>query len=872
MKYGLGLACLLAALLGWSYSAQAAATDITSLETQFRTLPLEVRQWTGPLFWLHGDESPQRLGDYVRIVAESGNGSFTAESRPHKDWLGPGWFNDLSICLEAARNHGLKMWIFDEKWWPSQGVGGNVPAQYAAKQLEAVAVDVEGPALYEADGYSGPNYIAALIGRMDTDGKILGSTLIDAASLIQDGKLRWQVPQGRWKIMKFTHKQTPALGQNGQLSVDGASRDCVEWFIQTVYQPHYDRFKDDFGKIIPGFFYDEPETRGDWGTELNVVLAEWKVDWKKAYAAYKFQLAGEEQAAAHYQYRDAFAEAWGRTMYGGITDWCRQHDVMSIGHFMEHSSLYLRPDFCGGDMMRLQRYSSMGGIDAVFDQFVMGKRVVRDHPSWQTPKLASSISHVFGKADDLSMVEIFGARGQDLTYPEMKWWTNHMHVSGVNFHIPHSFNPRAPYDNDCPPYFYNGGYEPRYPLYRVYADYTSRLSAMLIGGRHVCPAALLFGGNAAQVGKMIPPEDMTSALQDAQYDCDWLPFDVLENQAKLVGNEIRLYQERYRVLIVPPVEVIPYGVLAAAKTFFEQGGIVVGYGFLPTRSATLGKTAADITGLTQAIWGDAAQPGLTACKSNTAGGRSYLLPEVPTAADITQALAKDAGIPPVVEVVQGETSGWLHVLHRAKADADIFLICNQNHQGDARQFTFRFRAPGMPECWDPMRGEITSIAHRRIDNQSVEVTLTMEPIESVVLVFRPDTVKRPARLDASIKPLREPIVLTRGQTPESLRIPQKPDQPEAGKPLTAGPVPNDPFVGTGQLVEPIQSDKVRIILEADDIAPEQAAAVIINGQYAGGFIGKPLRLEVTQYLKQGDNAIQILPFAPKQVRLAFYPK
>jgi len=395
---------------------------------------------------------------------------------------------------------------------------------------------------------------------------------------------------------------------------------------------------------------------------------------------------------------------------------------------------------------------------------------------------------------------------------------------------------------------------------------------MLIGGRHVCPAALLFGGNAAQVGKMIPPEDMTTALQDAQYDCDWLPFDVFENQAKLAGNEIRLHQERYRVLIVPPVEVIPYGVLAAVKTFFEQGGVVVGYGFLPTRSATLDRTAADITALSQAIWGDAAQPGLTACKHNAAGGRSYLLPEVPMVADITQALAKDAGIAPVVEVLQGETSGWLHVLHRVKADADLFLICNQNHQGDARQFKFRLRASGTPECWDPMRGEITSIAHRRIDNQSVELNLTMEPLESVLLVFRPDTVKRSARLDASIQPLREPVVVKRGQTPESLRIPQQPAQPEAGKPLTAGPVPNDPFVGICQLSEPIQSDKMRIVLEAEDITPEQAAAVTINGQYAGGFIGKPLRLEVTQYLRQGDNTIQILPFAPKQVRLAFYPR
>ena len=124
---------------------------------------------------------------------------------------------------------------------------------------------------------------------------------------------RWQAPAGKWRVLKFTHKQAPGLIQVGgsQLTVDGASQDCVEWYLQTVYQPHYDRFRADFGKTIRGFFYDEPETPGDWGTELNRVLAEWKVDWKKAYVAYKFELAGEEQTAARYQYLDALRRGLG---------------------------------------------------------------------------------------------------------------------------------------------------------------------------------------------------------------------------------------------------------------------------------------------------------------------------------------------------------------------------------------------------------------------------------------------------------------------------------------------------------------------------------------------------------------------------------
>ena len=596
--------------------------------------------------------------------------------------------------------------------------------------------------------------MAAVAGRLDAEGKIPSESLVDLAPFIAGDKLSWQVPPGRWKIMHFTRVLAPPLGQGGQYSVDGASKDCVDWFLAAVYQPHYDHFGAEFGRTIRGFFYDEPETRGDWGTELRSVLDERNIDWKKAFVAYKFELAGDDQAAARYQYLTAFAETWGRTMYGGIAHWCRRHGVKSMGHFMEHSSLYVNPQFCAGDMMLLQGHSDLGAIDAVFDQFVMGRRVVRDHPTWQTPKLASSVAHVFGKPDDRAMVEIFGARGQDLTYREMKWWADHMQVSGINFLIPHSFNPRAPYDRDCPPYFYNGGYEPRWPLYRVFADYSCRLSLLLSGGRHVCPVALLFSGNTLGVGKAIMPEALSETLQDANYDCDWLPMSVFQQDTVLDGRAVHLHQERYRVLVVPPVEVIPYETLAKAKEFFEQGGIVLGYGFLPSKSGTLGHTGAEIAALVEAIWGRQPQPGRTACKASPRGGRSYFLSQQPSVDEIKAVLSVDAQVHSTLEVTEGVTDNWLHVLHRQKARRDVFLVCNQNHQGESRRFRFRITARGEPECWDAVRGEITALPCRRLREDQVEIALTLEPLESVLIVFQATKLDRPLRLEPGSRPLR----------------------------------------------------------------------------------------------------------------------
>ena len=250
---------------------------------------------------------------------------------------------------------------------PAARSAARFPSVFGSKRIVAKGTSITGPMRFAASGLGG-NLIAVLAGRESADG-IEGPSLIDLSALLRDGELRWDCPPGKWNVMHFTWASQKS---GARYLVDGASRDSAEWYIRTVYQPHYDHFKDDFGKSIAGFFYDEPETHGDWGSEVPRVLAERGVDWRRALVAWKFTLAGEEQAAARYQYCDALAEAWGRTLYGGISRWCREHGVRSIGHFLEHGNGYLNPDLCAGNMFQLMKYSSMGGIDAVFDQFVWG--------------------------------------------------------------------------------------------------------------------------------------------------------------------------------------------------------------------------------------------------------------------------------------------------------------------------------------------------------------------------------------------------------------------------------------------------------------------------------------------------------------------
>ena len=217
---------------------------------------------------------------------------------------------------------------------------------------------------------------------------------------------------------------------------------------------------------------------------------------------------------------------------------------------------------------------------------------------------------------------------------------------------------------------------------------------------------------------------------------------------------------------------------------------------------------------------------------------------------------------------EGRLDNWLHVLHRQKAGRDIFLGGEPGPRiRGAQQFTFRVTARGEPECWDPMRNEITTPRFRRIDAGTVEVSLTLEPLETVLLVFQPEKIA-PAAADRAG---HEADAASRSRW---CAIPIRRHAAAAGPQAAAvDPQPvkaADPFRGRATIPADVDLARCRVCLEMDDL-PGEAAAVTVNGQPAGGLIGRPLRLDITRYLKPGENTILIEPLAPKAARLAFYP-
>jgi hypothetical protein len=82
----------------------------------------------------------------------------------------------------------------------------------------------------------------------------------------------------------------------------------------------------------------------------------------------------------------------------------------------------------------------------------------------------------------------------------------------------------------------------------------------------------------------------------------------------------------------------------------------------------------------------------------------------------------------------------------------------------------------------------------------------------------------------------------------------------------------DVFEGCFSIPDLARTQGSRIYLELDQLAPEAAAHVTLNGRYVGGFIGKPFRLDISHHVRSGTNGLTIAPFSPTSARVVLRPR
>jgi len=678
----------------------------------------------GPLMWYHGEDDSLIL-DEIDHMHEGGMGNFTIESRPHPDYLGPKWWHDIGISLERAKQLGMQVWIFDEKWFPSGLAGGLVQAadhRFWRHFVTETSAHVKGPSTnFGMDLPESEQVVGAVAVPTSPEPE----TMVDVREHVAaDGRrLAFAVPEGEWDVFVYTLHSDP--GHNDVINIDATRK-----FIELVHEPTYEHFAPYFGNVIQGFFMDEP------GFFNGGDQTPWTYDFAEGFAADKgYDLRAYLPALTHpswasyrwvrYDYMDYLTRRYADAFYKPIQDWCHAHGVKSIGHMYEHELTHWSLGAGTGHLFRMERYFDMGGIDVVFHQVIEGSSNI-DY--WGMPKLASSIAHVYDMDDHVAMDETYGASGWTTGLKRMKWLADWQAVRGINFLVPHAFNPQYP-DPDCPPFFYARGNNPQWPMFRQWADYTNRVCYMLTGGKHIAPAAVLYTAESHWAGEADLVEWTEAELIKAQVDFDLVPYDVfLSDACRLQGGKMRLHDEEYSLLVLPGVEALPVAVAERIERFARDGGTVLTSRFVPEFSCERGGDGR-VRDAMRAVFGEPPADAIL-WQNRSHGGAGLFARRVAYLPHLLERSGVES------DLALYPRSADVRYIHRVKDGHGVFLITTES-VGATYEGTVSLEADGVPEIWDAMAGTTTPARVFERDGNRVLMPLKLAPYQSVLVVFAP---------------------------------------------------------------------------------------------------------------------------------------
>ena len=184
----------------------------------------------------------------------------------------PEAFGLFSECAHHAKKHGMRVWIYDEQYYPSGSAGGETLIDHPeleALGLACVTRDVTVESNASAIRIPSPNGHSELkfaVAAPITDSVVKHGQRIDISGRKDlGGGLCANVPQGEWRVWCFFLR--PLYEHTGFCSGTRASRrfinvfnkKAVERFFEVTFEKGYNLYaRDAVANIVDAVFTDEP--------------------------------------------------------------------------------------------------------------------------------------------------------------------------------------------------------------------------------------------------------------------------------------------------------------------------------------------------------------------------------------------------------------------------------------------------------------------------------------------------------------------------------------------------------------------------------------------------------------------------------------
>ncbi len=795
-----------------------------------------------PFFWQHGEDEAV-LRDYMRAINESGCGAVCVESRPHPDFCGPKWWQDMDVILDEARNRGMKVWILDDSHFPTGYANGaveNAPEELCRQSICVNKVELCGEAKTITLSLKGlipppftPNMMEQHVlprlpkPRQYADDSILHVSAfcantkesIDLSACVQDDTLVWDKPEGDYALYVCGLSRNCGPHRN---YINMLDRESCRLLIDAVYEPHWQHYQADFGRTMAGFFSDEPElgnghlydmnnplgTDQDlpFGREMPAALAlRLGQDWPKLmYLLWENGADAAETAKVRTAFMDAVTSLVETNFSWQMGDWCRAHGVQYIGHVVEDSGGHARTGSSLGHYFRGLAGQDMAGIDDIGGQVYpqgeddnkpdfKGTPRAADFFHFLLGRLASSAAAIEPQKKGNAMCEIFGNYGWAEGVRLEKYLADHFMARGVNYFVPHAFSPKAFPDPDCPPHFYAHGHNPQFRHFGALMRYMNRVCTLTSAGAHAAEVALLYHAEAEWAGACMPCELPARVLEENQIGFDIIPSDVFINKARyntMVGDTLQINDKEYKAFVIPESQFIPEAAAKAAEALQQAGFPVIHVKELDQLADNL----------------------------------------------------KNLGIG---ETLCQPSSTYLRVLHTLGADESFFVV---NEGAKVYEGTVTLPGAGPLYAYNPWDNRLETL-----QAQGTAVTVKLEPLKSLFIVrgTAPDALCAPIVENGTEVPLS---AFTRSVC-ESIDYPafagekqvSLPDELAAEQPEFSG------FVRYTASFEVEKPEGFTLLIT--DAA--EGVEVFVNGASAGIQIAPPFRYELSALAQPGINQLTI---------------
>lgn len=808
--------------------------------------------YIAPFLWLHGEDE-STLRQEMEKIDQSGIGAVCVESRPHPDFLGEKWWADLDVIMDEARKRNMRVWVLDDAHFPSGYANGAVKQhpEVAKRYVTKYSTDIIGPmkqASLMIDLKPGEQLLGVVAGLRDRQQPFLLHDPIDITDRVKNDLLYWDVPPGLWCLVVI---KTTSVGIGRKDYINPIDQASVKLFLNTVYEPHYQRYQADFGQTFAGFFSDEPElgnaAGGKYGHRATIGLNDLPLSWSGALEhdlkeiwddQFSLKLAGlwhdfvwsESEGSPpktpliRYDYMDQATRLYDQCFGSQIGDWCRARGVEYIGHVIEDGNCHSATGLGTGHFFRALKGQDMSGIDVVLQQIRPG---LDDSEFFRIggnglyhgrffhyglAKLGVSLGHLDPKKQGRTMCEIFGAYGWSEGLKLMKWLADHMLVRGVNYWIPHAFSPKQFPDPDCPPHFYASGMNPQFPYFKYLMDYMNRVSHLICGGSHIPNVAVLYDGEADWSGDYVPLENVGEILAKNQIDYEIMPAEIL-TKLRVVNSVLVAGKEQYQALVICQSQYLPESVIDWCAEAQELGFPVFVLNDIPLGVASGHKLSASVVN-DESLVGKLRERG-------------------------------------AYEIELTRPSPGLRYYHYQQEKADIFLFFNES---STEIVDTKVRLGGFNKqiyCYNAFMNKIHPLAVT-----SSQVKLELVPGESTIFIV--GQVKN--ALLSKCLPMGETTLTLQNWRLECIPV-------DSSEPVFAGPIdtldnvtaPDKYPYFTGSM-----EYKTEFTLSAQPSsafinlgAVYETAEVWINNQYVGVCLAPPYELDISRWVQAGKNTVQV---------------